>query len=73
MRRAWVEIVIGIIEGTIHHVALHAEGVGRNRSRYEHKRCQELVALHAEGVGRNMLVSTLRAYRDGRPPCGGRG
>ncbi len=52
MRRAWVEI--GTLDGDVRvcHVALHAEGVGRNMVIYKKQAVTE-VALHAEGVGRN--------------------
>ena len=55
-------------------VALHPEGVDRNRHIEQSAKNGALVALHPEGVDRNPgTMPVVDGDIDGRPPPGGRG
>ncbi len=55
MRRAWIEIPVIEAVKKMNPVALHAEGVDRNKSKvFETENIH--VALHAEGVDRNSTI-----------------
>ena len=74
-RRAWVEISTWRGGRESLHVALLAEGVGRNKLMPRKTMEQVQVALLAEGVGRNdpQIAGALDHKTAGRPPRGGRG
>ena len=60
-RRAWIEIFSRVIRAGQHVVALHPEGVDRNRVG-EKTTIETLnVALHPEGVDRNSSYAASRA------------
>ena len=54
-------------------VALHPEGVDRNREISVAAVAACIVALHPEGVDRNKDLQSKEAILKGRPPPGGRG
>ena len=71
-RRAWIEIVKMQKMTNEVEVALHPEGVDRNRRIYRCIIGME-VALHPEGVDRNRQHVGVKVQFVGRPPPGGRG
>ena len=56
-RRAWIEILIKLSERQAGKVALHPEGVDRNRFKDALQPAIQPVALHPEGVDRNKSIS----------------
>ena len=73
MRRAWIEITTCKEAYRVFSVALHAEGVDRNKAFALAVTYRSIVALHAEGVDRNCQDAEDFFEFVGRPPCGGRG
>ena len=71
-RRAWIEI--GPVKNNPKRgdVALHPEGVDRNKAELSVVPFLR-VALHPEGVDRNFVGGQVGAGKTRRPPPGGRG